>query len=194
MPSAASKRNKKKREEQQQNPTQRAPAPISEETGATSAETSLERRQSGAGALSSPVGIAPPHLRTNQVFPGSGGTQCQLTVNHVRMKLPKGKIYQYNLKIEPPWKREFKKSDKDIYQIVIARWRQRCPVPKQSPYSWVYNGDKTLYCTKPYKDIPDCELKVTINGEELEFKVHDVKMDSIINIDQDMVKPYYINF
>ena len=188
MPSAASKRNKKKREEQQQNPTQRAPAPISEETGATSAETSLERRQSGARALSSPVGIAPPHLRTNQVFPGSGGTQCQLTVNHVRMKLPKGKIYQYNLKIEPPWKREFKKSDKDIYQIVIARWRQRCPVPKQSPYSWVYNGDKTLYCTKPYKDIPDCELKVTINGEELEFKVHDVKMDSIINIDQDMVK------
>ena len=174
MPSAASKRNKKRREEQQQNPSQKAHPTPSDDAAATSADTSLSRRKSEATAFSSPVGIAPPHLRTNKVFPGSGGTPCKLTVNHVRMKLPKGKIYQYNLKIEPPWKREFKKTDKDIYQLVINKWRQVCPVTKQSPYSWVYNGDKTLYCTKPYKDIPDCELKITINDEELEFKVHDV--------------------
>ena len=188
MPSAASKRNKKRREEQLQNPSQRAPPPgiPSDDSTTASAESSLSRRESGATALSSPVGIAPPHLRTNKVFPGSGGTPCQLTVNHVRMKLPKGKIYQYNLKIEPPWKREFKKTDKDIFQLVINKWRYLNPVIKQNPFSWVYNGDKTLYCTKPYKDIPDCELKITVNGEELEFRVHDVKMDSIINIDQDM--------
>ena len=99
MPSAASKRNKKRREEQQQNPSQKAHPTPSDDAAATSADTSLSRRESEATALSSPVGIAPPHLRTNKVFPGSGGTPCKLTVNHVRMKLPKGKIYQYNLKI-----------------------------------------------------------------------------------------------
>ena len=179
MPSAASKRNKKKREEQQN----------SSHSGTTSSDVRTEpcSSSSSPSTASSPVGYAPPHLRSSKVFPGKGGTECRLTVNHVRMRIPSGKIYQYNLKIEPPWKREPKKSDKDLYQLVIQKWRSVCPVPRQSPYSWVFNGDRTLYSIAAVNNIPDTELKIKVDEEELEFKVHDVKMDSIININQDMV-------
>ena len=176
MPSAASKRNKKKREEQKNSPNVLPGLPSSSAVS-----------EPGSVALSSPVGYAPPHLRSNGVFPGNGGSLCKLNVNHVRMKIPEGKIYQYNLKIETPWKREFKKSDKDIFQLVIQEWRSACPVPRLKPHSWVFNGDKTLYCTAPYKDIPDTEIKIIYNEEELEFKVYDVKMDSVININKEMV-------
>ena len=179
MPSAASKRNKKKREEQRNSSQVTSPDPT---TASSSTGT-----DTGTVALSNPVGTAPPHLRSNGVFPGKGGTLCRLNVNHVRVKVPEGKIYQYNLKIETPWKREYKKSDKDIFQLVIQEWRSACPVPRLKPYSWVYNGDRALYCTSPYKEIPDTDIKITYNEEELEFKVHDVKMDSVININQEMV-------
>ena len=200
MPSAASKRNKKKREEVLNSSHGAAPnstsSPASSSSSSSSNISSISSNlgycsvgvESGSrSVVSVPVGYAPPHLRANGIFPGNTGTPCKLAVNHVRMKVPAGKIYQYNLKMVPPWKREFKKSDKDIYQVVIQEWRSVCPVARHCPYTWVYNGDRTLYCTQPYTNIPDSLIKITYEDEELEFHVIDVKMDSIININQDLV-------
>ena len=67
--------------------------------------------------------LVPPKKRVLQQgqqrpdFPGNNGQACQLRVNHFRMKVPKGQIYQYSLTIVPPWERPYKKADMDIYHL-----------------------------------------------------------------------------
>ena len=135
--------------------------------------------------------LVPPKKRLSDggkkpLFPGTSGRECRLRVNHVRMKVPEGPIYQYSLVIVPPWKRPYKKADKDIYQAVIQKWRSINVVAKKNPWCWVYDGNTTLYCTQLHDSIPNCEIELNLEGTETSFQVTDVKYDATILISQDL--------
>lgn len=104
------------------------------------------------------------------------------------MKVPEGPIYQYSLVIVPPWKRPYKKADKDIYQAVIQKWRNVNIVAKKNPWSWVYDGNTTLYSTQRHDNIPNCDIDMDLEGRETSFQVIDVKYDATIMISQDLAE------
>lgn len=106
------------------------------------------------------------------------------------MKIPTGIIYQYSVKIVPPWDRAYKKADKDIYQLVINEWRRVNIVAKKSPLSWVFDGNSTLYCTGAYEKIPHSEISLQLAGdtEPKTFLVTDIKIDTKIMINKDLAE------
>jgi len=134
--------------------------------------------------------LLPPQKRllpaSKPDFPGSLGPAVRLSTNHFPLSLPSGLVYQYTITVEPPWDRPYRRSDKALYQQVIRKWRSVCPPAKKSPYSWVYDGDATLYCTKAHTDIPNCNVVVMVEDKELEFRVVDVKLVKPIPISQDI--------
>ena len=137
--------------------------------------------------------LIPPQKRLDPQlghFPGKSGKNCQLRVNHFRMKIPTGIIYQYSVKIVPPWARAYKKADKDIYQLVINEWREVNVVAKKAPKTWVFDGFSTLYCTKAYEKIPHSEINLQLEGETEAkvFFVTDIKIDKQIMISQDLAE------
>ena len=119
-------------------------------------------------------------------FPGNLGHSVKLATNHFPLSLPPGILYQYTITVVPPWTRPYRKSDKDLYHHVIQQWRRTCPPVKKRPYSWVYDGDATLYCTQPHTNIPDCKVAVMVEDEQLEFGVVDVKLVKPIPINEDI--------
>ena len=135
--------------------------------------------------------LLPPQKRLDlpgqpKTFPGAAGRRCQLRTNHFRMRVPEGPVYQYSLAILPPWQRPYKRADKEIYQQVIARWRQENVVARQDPFSWVYDGSTTLYCTRHHARVPDSEISLQLDDREAVFSVTDVKVDTTIMITQDL--------
>ena len=121
-------------------------------------------------------------------FPGKLGHSIKLATNHFPLSLPSGILYQYTITIVPPWDRPYRKADKDLYQQVVREWRRACPPVKKSPYSWVYDGDATLYCTQAHTNIPDCKVAVMVELEDtqMEFGVVDVKLVKAIPVNDDI--------
>jgi hypothetical protein len=78
--------------------------------------------------------LLPPTLRIAKdgkpaAFPGRAGTTCKLTVNHFEIavnpnpkKIKDGVLFMYNITVVAPWQREYKRSDRPLYQRVIQRW------------------------------------------------------------------------
>ena len=131
----------------------------------------------------------PPQKRLGDKpsFPGTKGRQVNLRVNHLPVKVPQGIIYQYSVNIKAPWQRPFKKVDRDIYHLVINKWRQTNVVAKKDPHTWVFDGHSTLYCPKAYEGIPDQEIIVKVEDDrEYTFEVKDIKIDTAIQIHQDL--------
>ena len=54
----------------------------------------------------------------------------------------------YNITVVPPWTREYKRSDRPLYQQVIQKWKKEEPLLAKEEFNWVYDGGKTLYSTK----------------------------------------------
>ena len=86
-------------------------------------------------------------------FPGSAGTPCKLAVNHFQVsvnptKIKDGVLFMYNITVVPPWIREYKRSDRPLYQQVIQKWKKEEPLLANEEFNWVYDGGKTLYSTK----------------------------------------------
>ena len=54
----------------------------------------------------------------------------------------------YNITVVPPWTREYKRSDRPLYQQVIQKWKKEEPLLANEEFNWVYDGGKTLYSTK----------------------------------------------
>ena len=119
-------------------------------------------------------------------FPGTLGEVVRLSTNHFPISFPSGLVYQYTVTIQPPWTRPYRRSDKSLYQQVMVKWRAVCPQAKASPYSWVYDGNATLYCTKAYHDIPHCNVMVQVEDKELLFSVVDVVLAKTVPISQDI--------
>ena len=186
--------------QQQQQPggaggAQNTPPPREQQqTRPTAAETEAVAR--GIGTLSidySGSGLIPPKKRKDSKlghFPGRDGKKCILRVNHFGIRIPEGIIYQYSVKILPPWTRPYKKADKDIYQLVINKWRDVNNVAKKAAKTWVFDGNSTLYCTQSYSNIPNCDISLLLEGdkEEKTFSVTDVKIDTQIKISQDLAE------
>jgi len=79
--------------------------------------------------------LLPPTLRISKIpgkpaaFPGSAGTPCKLAVNHFQVsvnptKIKDGVLFMYNITVVPPWTREYKRSDRPLYQQVIQKYQK----------------------------------------------------------------------
>jgi len=119
-------------------------------------------------------------------FPGSLGPKVKLSTNHFPLSLPSGILYQYTVTVVPPWTRPYRKADKNLYQHVIKEWRKICQPVKQNPFSWVYDGYATLYCTQAHSEIPNCSLPVMVGDKQMEFSVIDVSMVKPIPVNEDI--------
>ena len=73
--------------------------------------------------------LLPPQLRVAGQYPGKAGRLCKLESNHftINLKIPEGMIYMYDVTVEPPWKRPYRKSDKRVYHEAIKAWKSVCP-------------------------------------------------------------------
>jgi len=139
----------------------------------------------------------PPQSRLDGKFPGTAktGRACKLQTNHftVSLKFPEGVIYQYVVTIVPPWfgKREYRRSDKDLYHNVIKEWKEKHPVPVSNFASWVFDGHKQLFCTKPYspEELKPIDLTVFFEeeGRDIQVKVKDVVMVGCIKVTKDIL-------
>ena len=142
------------------------------------------------------LGLNPPKKRLPQdgqsrpSFPGTEGRPISLRVNHLPIHIKDMLVYQYSVQIKTPWNRPYKKTDKDVYQLIINAWRKLNVVAKKDPYSWVFDGHSTLYCPHAYKDIPNTEVSLDVSldldGKMTTFQVEDVKVDCTIQITQDL--------
>jgi len=140
----------------------------------------------------------PPQTRLNGKFPGTKATgrSCALQTNHftVRLKFPEGIVYQYDVTICPPWygRREYRRSDKQLYHDVIKEWKKLHPIPSSNHASWVFDGNKQLYCTKLYKREEIKDMEVTIwyedEGREIKVRVKDICVVGHIEISKDILE------
>ena len=137
----------------------------------------------------------PPQSRVSGLFPGkaSVGRACKLQTNHfpISLKLKEGTVYMYDVCILPPWRREYKRTDKQLYHDTIAQWKKVCPAAKANNHAWVFDGHKQLFCTKAYRveDLPDQKVTVWWAEEEREVDmlVKDVTLVNAIPISKDIL-------
>ena len=140
----------------------------------------------------------PPQSRVTGKFPGTKktGRECKLQTNHftVKLKFPEGVIYQYVVTVKPPWygKRDYMRTDKQIYHDAIKEWKRVHPVARDNTAAWVFDGNKQLFCTKAYSpaEIPDLRVKVWFadEGRDIEVDVKDVLLVGSIKVGQDLME------
>eukprot|EP00092_Neocalanus_flemingeri_P007368 GFUD01007955.1.p1 GENE.GFUD01007955.1~~GFUD01007955.1.p1 ORF type:complete len:1043 (+),score=306.14 GFUD01007955.1:186-3314(+) len=140
----------------------------------------------------------PPQSRLSGKFPGtkSTGRACKLQTNHfpLSLKFPQGMIYQYSVTIMPPWfgRRDYKRTDKQLYHDTIKEWKEVCPAAKHNTAAWVFDGHKQLFCTQAYRieELPDQKVSVWCQEEErfLEMMIKDVERVSDIKVTQDIME------
>ena len=138
----------------------------------------------------------PPQSRVSGLFPGkaSVGRACKLQTNHfpISLKLKEGTVYMYDVCILPPWRREYKRTDKQLYHDTIAQWKKVCPAAKANNHAWVFDGHKQLFCTQAYRveDLPDQKVTVWWAEEEREvdMMVKDVTLVNAIPISKDLLQ------
>jgi hypothetical protein len=66
-------------------------------------------------------------------------------------------IYVYNIDIQPPWTRPYKKSDIELYFAVFAKWKAMCPEVKENTSAWAFNGKNFIFSNRDIARIPDVE-------------------------------------
>ena len=140
----------------------------------------------------------PPQSRLTGKFPGTKNTgrACKLQTNHfpLSLKFPEGMIYQYNVTIMPPWfgRRDYKRTDKQLYHDTIKMWKEVCPAAKHNTAAWVFDGHKQLFCTKAYRieELPDQKVSVWCQEEERyhEMMIKDVEKVSDIKVTKDIME------
>ena len=140
----------------------------------------------------------PPQKRVTGQFPGTKktGRECKLQTNHftVKLNLPKGVVYQYVVTVKPPWygKRDYKRTDKQLYHDAIKEWKRLHPAAKNNTSSWVFDGNKQLFCTKAYSpaEIPDLRVKVWFvdEGREIDVDIKDVQLVGSIQVNKEILE------
>ena len=154
----------------------------------------MSRREAAVEAAK----FMPPQSRVTGHFPGTKktGRECKLQTNHftVKLKFPTGVIYQYVVTVKPPWygKRDYKRTDKQLYHDAIKEWKQQHPVARDNTAAWVFDGHKQLFCTKAYSpaEIPDLRVKVwlTDEGRDIEVDIKDVQLVGSIKVSKELLE------
>ena len=142
------------------------------------------------GSVDANHDFLPPQSRLSGLFPGTTGRPCKLQTNHfpISLKFPEDVIFMYDVCIVPPWSREYKRTDKQLYHDTIALWKKS--LPNSNMYSWVFDGHKQLFCTKSHRveDLPDLKVSVWFAEEEryVDMMVKDVIQVSTIPVSKDL--------
>ena len=119
-------------------------------------------------------------------FPGRLGRKVVLATNHFPVQLPRTPLHQYSVTIRPPWSRPYRRSDRDLYQQVMAGWRKVCPPAIAAPHAWVFDGHATLFSTRAETRLPDCTVSLEWEGRQLEVVVEEVVWVGSLNIRQQL--------
>lgn len=138
----------------------------------------------------------PPQQRLAGLFPGQAneGRSCKLQTNHftVKLDIPAGMIYMYDVNIEPPWKRPYKRSDKKLYHKAVVEWKAKCTSTKNDEHAWVFDGHKQLYSTKKVagSSFPDMKVTVWCSDEEKEVSlmIKDVECVADIRVTREILE------
>ena len=139
--------------------------------------------------------LLPPQHRVTGLFPGKAttGRPCKLETNHftISLKIPEGMIYMYDVTVEPPWKRPYRRSDKKLYHDAIKMWKEVCPAVKGEKNCWVFDGYKQLYSTRPHKEIEFKSEKFVVwsrdDEKEVEVVVKDIQRVADVRVTQNIV-------
>ena len=99
----------------------------------------------------------------------------------------------YNITVVPPWAREYKRSDRPLYQKVIQRWKEEEPLLSKEQFNWVYDGGKIIYSTKYLQNTEKrtwtVKVKETMEAEqEREFTIKDFMMVKRIPVSQELAE------
>merc|ERR1712142_467774 len=138
--------------------------------------------------------LLPPQQRVAGYFPGSVGRLCKLESNHfsINLKIPEGMIYMYDVVVEPPWKRPYRKSDKKVYHEAIKTWKSVCPAVAEEQNCWVFDGYKQLYSTRKHgaEEFKKILVKVWSKEDEreVEFVIRDVARVADIRVSQEIAE------
>jgi len=138
--------------------------------------------------------LLPPQQRVAGYFPGSVGRLCKLESNHfsINLKIPEGMIYMYDVVVEPPWKRPYRKSDKKVYHEAINTWKSVCPAVAEEQNCWVFDGYKQLYSTRKHgaEEFKKILVKVWSKEDEreVEFVIRDVARVADIRVSQEIAE------
>eukprot|EP00088_Acartia_fossae_P049385 TRINITY_DN5436_c0_g1_i1.p1 TRINITY_DN5436_c0_g1~~TRINITY_DN5436_c0_g1_i1.p1 ORF type:complete len:857 (-),score=211.64 TRINITY_DN5436_c0_g1_i1:190-2724(-) len=121
------------------------------------------------------------------------GKQLQLEVNHFPMKLAIKEIHQYTIEVGAPWKREYAKKDKPLYDKVFQEYVKLCDKLPFKASAFAFNGKNVFYSTKKIEgDIPDVsDIEVRDEDERpLKFTVKNVKCTNTLQVTEEMNKFY----
>ena len=140
--------------------------------------------------------LRPPQQRTKNLFPGlaNTGRACRLQTNHfsLSVKLPEGLIHLYEVTIQPPWTRKYRRSDKLLYQRAVSAWKETCRAVKGEQYCWVFDGYQQLYSTRRHRSEEFTNARVTVWSEEeekmVELIVKDVTYVMAIRVNQEILE------
>jgi len=138
--------------------------------------------------------LLPPQQRVAGYFPGSNGRLCKLESNHfnISLKIPDGMIYMYDVMVEPPWKRPYRRSDKKVYHEAIKAWKLICPAVSEEQNCWVFDGYKQLYSTRKHGDQEFKRVTVKVwskeDEREVEFVVKDVVRVADIRVNREIAE------
>jgi len=140
--------------------------------------------------------LLPPQQRLLGHFPGlsNSGRSCTVSTNHFKMvvKVPEGVIHMYEVTIIPPWSRNYRKSDKVLYQDTIIQWKKTCPAVSSNEHCWVFDGYKQLYSTKRHQDSEFSPTKLTVycaeEERDVEMVVTNVTHVMDIKVTQDLLE------
>ena len=120
------------------------------------------------------------HIYTVSSFEGKtgkSGTKIQLRANHFPMKIniPEGKIYHYDVSFIFADKKEVKKSDRKLLLEAIQRLKEKCP--EIFNHAIVFDGFKNVYtCKKLDFTSNDFEGDVEIKEHATNLKKPEVKV------------------
>ena len=139
----------------------------------------------------------PPQKRKLGHFPApsnsSNSRPCKVDTNHFNMKvkIPEGVVYMYEVNITPPWTRKYRRSDKVLYQETIRQWKKECPAVRGEQFCWVFDGYKQLYSTKKHHHSDFNNIKLTVwcaeDEKHVEMMVSEVTLVMDIKVDQDLL-------
>jgi len=176
-------------------------------TGSSSDVTSESEPELGQLQISSPPSsdsarmendnlLLPPKKRVLGHFPGlsNNSRPCSVVTNHfgMKVKVPEGVIYMYDVNIIPPWSRNYRRSDKVLYQETILQWKKVCPAVSSEPHCWVFDGYKQLYSTRRHHSSEFTNTRLTVwcaeEEREVDMIITDISRVLDIKITEDLLE------
>ena len=111
----------------------------------------------------------------------------------MKLEVPEGMIYMYDVTVVPPWSRPYKRSDKKLYHDTVVKWKAASAATREQQHAWVFDGYKQLYSTRKLGSESFAEttqLSVWSREEEreVEMVVRDISRVADIRVTREILE------